>query len=70
MLVSVILLAVPSDPVKDDDEEPQRRSKIVEVCKYCCERSKSVEVLYQNLDGEKILSKVHFRFDPAVSTLG
>lgn len=70
-LVSMVLLAVPcSEPVDYAEEEHQQKSEIVKVCKYCHERSKSVEVLYQNLDGEKILFKVHFRYDPAVSTLG
>ena len=41
-----------------------------DVWQYCSERSKSVEVLYDNLDGDKMLSKVHFRYDPSVSTLG
>ena len=39
-----------------------------EAWKYCMERSKSVEVLYENLDGEKVLSKVHFTYNPSVST--
>jgi inositol 1,4,5-triphosphate receptor type 1 len=36
-----------------------------EAWKYCMERSKSVEVLYENLDGEKVLSKVHFTYNPS-----
>ena len=51
------------------DEEHPRRRKILEAWKYCSERSKSVEVLYENLDGEKILSKVHFRYNPDVSAM-
>lgn len=68
--VSMVLLAVPSKPAEEDEEEHQRRTEILEVWEYCGDRSKSVEVLYENLDGEKMLSKVHFRYDPAVSTLG
>lgn len=60
----MILLTVPSKPTEDDNGE------ILKVWKYCSERSKSVEVLYENLDGEKMLSKVHFRYDPAVSAVG
>ena len=31
------------------------------------DRSKSVEVLYENLEGEKILSRLHFHYQPDVS---
>ena len=63
----MILLAEPREPDEDDEEEQQRNRKILEVWQHCSERSKSVEVLYDNLDGDKILSKVHFRYDPDVS---
>ena len=38
--------------------------KIWEECK---KSSKSVEVVYKNTDGEEILTKVNFKFDPRVS---
>ena len=60
------LPTVPSEPA-EDDEDHQRKSEILKVWKYCCEQSRSVEVLYENLDGEKVLSKVHFQYDPDVS---
>ena len=65
-----VLHVVPHEPAEDDDEEQQRQREIQDVWQYCSERSKSVEVLYDNLDGDKMLSKVHFRYDPSVSTLG
>ena len=65
-----VLHAVPHEPAEDDDEEQQRQREMQDVWQYCSERSKSVEVLYDNLDGDKMLSKVHFRYDPSVSTLG
>ena len=37
---------------------------------YCKSRSKSIEVNYENMDGDKILTKVNFHLDPAVSQLG
>ena len=55
-------------PTESDEEHPQR-CKIYKAWNYCSDHSKSVEVLYKNLDGEKVLSKVHFRYDPAVSSL-
>ena len=65
-----LLLVEPSGHAHDDDEEEtKRRREIWDVWKYCSERSKSVEVLYENLDGQKVLSKVHFRYDPAVSII-
>ncbi len=33
---------------------------------FCSKRSKSIEVCYENMDGEKILTRVHFQFDPVV----
>ena len=33
---------------------------------YCKTNSKSVEILYENEDNQKILAKVHFRFYPEV----
>ena len=66
ILVLMVLLSwsVPSKATEDDDEE------LFKAWNYCSERSKSVEVLYENLDGEKILSKVHFHYDPDVSAAG
>ena len=40
-----------------------------EAWSFCKRRSKSVEVFYRNMDGDKILTKVHFPFDPDVSCL-
>ncbi len=38
-----------------------------EAWSYCKRQSKSVELFYKNMDGDKILTRVHFPFDPAVS---
>ena len=37
---------------------------------YCQGRSKSIEINYKNMDGDKILTKVNFHLDPAVSWQG
>ena len=34
---------------------------------FCKHRSKSMEVFYRNMEDEKILTRVHFQFDPVVS---
>ena len=34
---------------------------------FCKERSKSIEVCYENQQGEKILTRVHFKFEKQVS---
>ncbi len=38
-----------------------------EAWSYCKRQSKSVELFYKNMDGDKILTRVRFPFDPAVS---
>ena len=38
-----------------------------EVWKFCKSQSKNVEVLYENMNGRKILTRIHFRFDPHVT---
>ena len=35
---------------------------------FCKDHSRSVEVFYRNMDGDKILTRVHFQFDPEVNT--
>ena len=64
-MASMVLPTVPCELAEDDEEHKQKS----EIWKYCSERSKSVEVLYENLDGEKVLSKVHFQCDPDVSAV-
>lgn len=39
-----------------------------EAWEHCYRNSKSVEILYENEDDQKTLAKVHFRFDPKVTT--
>ena len=38
-----------------------------EAWEFCKRRSKSIEVLYENMNGCKILTRVHFNFDPDVN---
>ena len=53
-------------PPQGEDPSPRGR-KILEAWKYCEGHSRSVEVLYKNLDGKEVLANVHFTYDPAVS---
>jgi len=36
---------------------------------FCKNRSRSVEVFYRNMDGDKILTRLHFQFHPEVSNV-
>jgi hypothetical protein len=40
-----------------------------EVWEFCKRRSKSVEIHYENMNGCKILTRVHFQFDPHVNLI-
>lgn len=44
-------------------------SEIHQAWEFCNERSRSVEVCYKNMDDVKIITRVHFQFDPVVSTV-
>ena len=44
-------------------------SEIHQAWEFCNERSRSVEVCYRNMDDVKIITRVHFQFDPVVSTV-
>ena len=52
-----------SNPIK-----VQCAKDLKEAWEYCKENSKSVEILYENEHNQKTLAKVHFRFDPNVSS--
>ena len=52
-----------TDPIK---EAP---ATIHDAWKFCKDHSRSVEVFYKNVDGDKVLTRVHFQFDPEVSTV-
>ena len=52
-----------TDPIK---EAP---ATIHDAWKFCKDHSRSVEVFYKNTEGDKILTRVHFQFDPEVSTV-
>ena len=61
--VSTNAATFPTAPIK---EAP---ASIHEAWKYCKDHSRSVELYYRNMDGDKILTRVHFQFDPEVSTV-
>ena len=56
-----------TEPKKQTKEETL--SEIYQAWDFCKERSRSVEVCYKNMDEVKILTRVHFQFDPVVSTV-
>ena len=56
--------------VQDDTEDRDTRvvhANANEAWQFCKQRSKSIEIDYENMDGEKVLTKVHFQYDPRVS---
>ena len=40
--------------------------QLCHACKVCARWSKSVEVLYRNMNGEQILTRINFPFNPDV----
>jgi len=44
-------------------------AEIKEAWNHCQKWSKSVEVIYENEDDQKVLAKVHFRSYPSVSNI-
>jgi hypothetical protein len=46
-------------------EPPEKYPTLAKAFSYCKSRSKSIEVNYENMDGDKILTKVNFHLDPA-----
>ena len=56
-----------AEPKKETKEETH--SEIYQAWDFCKERSRSVEVYYNNMDEVKILTRVHFQVDPVVSTV-
>ena len=49
-----------------DSEISSDDKKLSQVWEFCKSRSKRVEVLYKNDNGHKILTRIHFPFDPHV----
>lgn len=45
---------------------PEEHSTLCKAFQYCRTRSRSIEINYENMDGEKILTRVNFQTDPAV----
>ena len=60
--------ALSSAPKKESKEET--KSVTCQAWEFCQDHSRSVEVFYKNMDGDKILTRVHFQSDPEVSTVG
>ena len=48
-------------------EPKEEKGELCEVWDYCKRWSRSVEVFYKNMDGDKVLTKVLFPFNPDVS---
>ena len=51
--------------------EPKKGSNgdaLYQAWQFCKKQSKSVEVFYRNMDGDKVLTRVHFPFNPDVSS--
>ena len=46
---------------------PDCEGDVMSVWKKCKRESKSVEIVYQNTEGEQILTKVYFQFNPEVN---
>lgn len=53
-------------PSSDPAEPPDDDDTVKAAFQFCKVRSKSIEINYQNMDGDKILTKVNFQFDPVV----
>ena len=53
----------------EDSNNPNDSKTPYEVWKFCKKQSKSVEVLYRNMDGQEILTRVHFHYNPEVMQL-
>lgn len=49
----------------EDGNDPNDKS-LCDAWKFCQKWSKSVEVLYKNMNGHQILTKVHFHYNPEV----
>ena len=60
---SELMVCVPLSP----DKPPEDDTVLEKAFQYSEERSRSIEINYENMDGDKILTKVNFHMDPAVS---
>ena len=58
-MLMCVYLAEPTGGSEDDD--------LHKAWNLCKRHSKSVEVFYRNMDDEKVLTKIHFPFNPDVS---
>ena len=50
----------------DGGKDPANDKPLCNAWKFCQKWSKSVEVLYKNMNGHQILTKVHFHYNPEV----
>ena len=55
--------------VPSNSTQAQTDTDLIEAWNYCTKWSKSVELLYQNENGQKILTKIYFRTYSAVRVL-
>ena len=56
----MIFIAEPKLRERDDDDV------LLKAWSMCKKQSKSVEIFYKNMDGDKVLTRIHFPFNPAV----
>jgi inositol 1,4,5-triphosphate receptor type 1 len=49
----------------ESDDPSEREEKLKEAWEYGEDHTRSVEVLYENLDGDGVLAKVHFTYNPS-----
>ena len=61
-----LLLVEPEEYSQREAEQTNDREKVHQVWEFCKSQSKSVEVLYKNMNGDKILTRIHFPIDPHV----
>ena len=55
------------DKIENSEGGGEHISKpLCDVWKFCKKWSKSVEVLYKNMNGHQILTRVHFHYNPKV----
>ena len=57
----------PCAGLPESDDPSEREEKLKEAWEYGEDHTRSVEVLYENLDGDGVLAKVHFTYNPSVS---
>ena len=60
-IVNILYLFCTAEPSRGRDDDELHKAWAL-----CKRHSKSVEVFYRNMDGDKVLTKIHFPFNPDV----